>query len=222
MLDAILLWLLVVALGVAALPLAEVLFGRLPSRGLVFARPLGLLAAAFPIWLLASLHVLPYGRATAVASVLVLVLVGALLFWRRGLGRIGRGAAGTPLWLAGELVFTVAFFGWTLLRSFEPAAWQTEKPMDMALVNVVNKSDSFPPHDPWHAGSDVNYYYFGHYLVAFLVRLTGVDPAVGVQSRRRPLLRARDGGGVRRRRRALRRRATAAATRRSARSCWSG
>lgn len=179
MLDAILLWLLIVALGIAALPIAEVVFGRLPSRGLVFARPLGLLAAAFPIWLLASLHVLPYDRATAVVSVLVLFLVGALLFWRRGLGRIGRGMAGTPLWLAGELVFTVAFFGWALLRSFEPAAWQTEKPMDMALVNVVNKSDSFPPHDPWLAGTDVNYYYFGHYLVAFLVRLTGVDPAVG-------------------------------------------
>ena len=179
MLDAILLWLLIVALGIAALPLAEVLFGRLPSRGLVFARPLGLLAAAFPIWLLASLGLVPYGRAAAVASALVLLLVGALLSWRRGLGRIRRGAAGTSLWLAGELVFTVAFFGWALLRSFEPAAWQTEKPMDMALVNVVNKSDSFPPHDPWHAGSDVNYYYFGHYLVAFLVRLTGIDPAVG-------------------------------------------
>jgi YYY domain-containing protein len=49
----------------------------------------------------------------------------------------------------------------------------------MALVNVVNKSDYFPPHDPWQSGTDVNYYYFGHYLVAFLVRLTGVDPAVG-------------------------------------------
>ena len=179
MLDAVLFWLLVVALGIAALPLAEVLFARLPSRGLVFARPLGLLLAAFPIWLLASLHVVPYGRATAAASALLLVAVGAVLFWRRGLGRVGRRVPGTSLWVAAELVFTVAFFGWTLLRSFEPTVWQTEKPMDMALVNVVNKSEHFPPHDPWHAGSDVNYYYLGHYLVAFLVRLTGVDPAVG-------------------------------------------
>ena len=179
MLDAVVFWLLVVVLGVAALPLAEVLFGRLPSRGLVFARPLGLLVAAFPIWLLASLHVVPYGRATAAGSALLLVLVGAVLFWRRRLGTVRRGTAGTSLWLAGELVFTVAFFGWALLRSFEPAVWQTEKPMDMALVNVVNKSEHFPPHDPWQAGTDVNYYYLGHYLVAFLVRLTGVDPAVG-------------------------------------------
>ena len=179
MLDAVVFWLLVVGLGVAALPLAEVLFGRLPSRGLVFARPLGLLVAAFPIWLLASLELVPYGRGSAAGSALLLVVLGAVLFWRRRLGTIRRGTTGTSLWLAGELVFTVAFFGWALLRSFEPTVWQTEKPMDMALVNVVNKSEHFPPHDPWQAGTDVNYYYFGHYLVAFLVRLTGVDPAVG-------------------------------------------
>jgi YYY domain-containing protein len=176
--DALLFWLLVVGVGIAALPLAELLFSRLPSRGLVFALPLGLLAAAFPIWLLASLHVVPYRRGTALASVLLLVGLGALLRWR-GFGRVGRGVAGTRLWLAGQAVFTVAFFGWALLRSFEPAVWQTEKPMDMALVNVVNKSEWFPPHDPWQSGTDVNYYYFGHYLVAFLVRITGIDPAVG-------------------------------------------
>src|SRR4029079_18945859 len=36
----------------------------------------------------------------------------------------------------------------------------------------------FPPHDPWLAGTHVNYYYFGHYLVAFVTRVTGIDPAV--------------------------------------------
>ena len=178
MLDAILFWLLVVGIGLAALPLAEVLFTRLPSRGLVFALPLGLLAAAFPIWLLASLHVVPYGRTTAAGSVLLLVAAGGWLRYR-GIGVVGRAVPGTSLWLAGQAVFTVAFFGWALLRSFEPAVWQTEKPMDMALVNVVNKSDYFPPHDPWQSGTDVNYYYLGHYLVAFLVRVTGIDPAVG-------------------------------------------
>jgi YYY domain-containing protein len=51
--------------------------------------------------------------------------------------------------------------------------------MDMAIVNAINRSPFFPPHDPWLAGTHVNYYYFGHYLVGFLVRVTGIDPAVG-------------------------------------------
>jgi uncharacterized membrane protein len=58
-LDALVFWLVTLGLGLLALPLAEALLGRLPGRGLVFARPLGILAAVFPIWLLASLGVVP-------------------------------------------------------------------------------------------------------------------------------------------------------------------
>jgi YYY domain-containing protein len=176
--DALVFWLLVLGLGWAALPLAEALFGRLPSRGLVFARPLGILVAAFPIWLVASLGVVPYGLPGAIGSVALLV-IAAVILRRYRLGGLGPTSSGRSIWLAGEALFTAAFFGWALMRSFSPDVWQTEKPMDMAIVNAVNRAESFPPPDPWQSGTDVNYYYFGHYLVAFLVRLTGVDPAVG-------------------------------------------
>ena len=175
MLDALVLWLLVAALGLAGLPFAELLFGRLPGRGLVFARPLALLVVAFPVWLLASLQVVPYSRPAALVALTAFGVAAAVLF-RRGFGRLGTARS---TWLAGEAVFTAAFFGWTLLRSFSPDVWNTEKPMDMAIVNAVNRADSFPPHDPWQAGEDVNYYYYGHYLVALLIRITGLDPAVG-------------------------------------------
>ncbi len=130
MTEALVFWLLVAGLGVAALPFAELLFGRLPSRGLVFARPLGILLVAFPVWLLASLHLVPYRRSGALLSVAALAAAGILLR-RRGLGRLGTRATGRSIWLAGEAVFTVAFSRWALLRSFSPDVWQTEKPMDM-------------------------------------------------------------------------------------------
>lgn len=177
MVEALVFWLVVAGIGVAALPLGEALFGRLPGRGLVFARPLGVLVVAFPAWLLASLGVVSFGRASAITSAVVLVVVAALLRLR-GLGRIGPPSPARSLWRAGEILFTVAFFGWSLLRSFSPDAWNTEKPMDIAFVNAIGRSDSFPPHDPWQSGSDINYYYYGHYLVAFLVRLTGIQSEV--------------------------------------------
>lgn len=177
MLDALLVWLVACGVGLAALPLAEVVFGRLPWGGLVFARPLGLAAAAFPVWLLASVEAVPYRRAGVLVALAALALAGALL-WRRGLGRVGTGRR-RRVWVGGEAVFTVAFAGCALLRSFSPDVWQTEKPMDMALVNAAGRADWFPPADPWLSGADVNYYYWGHYLVSFLIRATGVEPAVG-------------------------------------------
>ena len=179
MIDALSVWLLVMVIGLAALPFAELLFPRLPGRGVVFALPLGLLLVAYPVWLLSSLHVVPYGRVTAFVS-LAAVVGGAVALSRRfGLGRLDRSDGTRAAWFASQALFTGLFAGWALMRSYAPDVWQTEKPMDMAFVNATNSSEWFPPHDPWQSGEDLNYYYYGHYLVAFVIRVTGVDPAVG-------------------------------------------
>jgi YYY domain-containing protein len=51
--------------------------------------------------------------------------------------------------------------------------------MDMGFINALNQSSSFPPHDPWLAGADLNYYYLGHLAMAIVVRLTDVEPSRG-------------------------------------------
>src|SRR5262249_10333149 len=35
-----------------------------------------------------------------------------------------------------------------------------------------------PPYDPWYAGGQMNYYYFGFVQVAAVAKLTGIPPAV--------------------------------------------
>ena len=37
--------------------------------------------------------------------------------------------------------------------------------MDMAFINAINQSGTFPPHDPWMSGESLNYYYFGHVVL---------------------------------------------------------
>ena len=190
--DALLFWLVVARDRARGAPARGArCSGGCRVAGSSFARPLGLLVAAYPGLAArepARRSLRPCGRRSPHS--LGSALAGALL-WRRGLGRPRRGRGALALARRARLSSPSPSPAAPLLRSFAPDVWQTEKPMDMAFVNAVGRADSFPPHDPWQAGSDVNYYYFGHYLVAFLVRATGVDPAVGFNLGRRPLLRAR-------------------------------
>jgi YYY domain-containing protein len=176
--DAFVFWLLLGAIGLMGLPFTAFLFARLPGRGLALSKPLGLLLVVYPAWLLASLDIVDYSRWSALLSLGAVAALSLVLWIRRPPLRLAWGTDLT-LWLAAEILFTAAFFGWTILHSFSPDVWQTEKPMDMAIINAVNRSDSFPPHDPWLSGESLNYYYYGHYSVAFLIRVLGLTPWAG-------------------------------------------
>ncbi len=203
MLQALGFFALVEVVGLAAAPLAALAFGRLPGAGLGFAKPFGVLLLTWTVWIVVSLGVVPYSTATVLGVATVLAAAGALAAlrtWRLGV-RAGAPATGwwgrrraewaarralpaadparRPLWLGAELVFAVAFAAAVLIVSFAPDVWGTEKPMDMAIVNAANASASFPPHDPWMAGEDLNYYYLGHLAMALFVRVAGVAPDDG-------------------------------------------
>ena len=164
---------LIEVLGLAAMPLAAVVFARLPGRGVAFAKPLGLLLTTWLVWVLGSLHLVPQGTATWIGAVLLLAAGGGVAWWRWR-PELPRQAL---LWSEGLALGAFALMA--LLVAYSPDVWQTEKPMDMAFINAAGDARHFPPEDPWMAGEDLNYYYLGHLMAAGLVRLSGVAPDVG-------------------------------------------
>lgn len=46
--------------------------------------------------------------------------------------------------------------------------------MDYGFTQSILKSKYFPPADMWFAGESVNYYYFGHLMMAVLTKLSGL------------------------------------------------
>ena len=176
-------WLLVVELmSLLAVPIAFVLLRRLPDRGYLLAKPLGLLLVCLVVWLLASYELLAFSVTSIGVGMAVIAAVSLALLaanWREISGFVAR------RWrtlLAGEAVFLVAFLAFVLVRMANPDLWHShlggEKPMDMAYLNAVLKSSYMPPYDPWFAGGYINYYYWGQFMVATLVRATGIDPAI--------------------------------------------
>lgn len=167
-------WLLVLQLvAVAGLPLARRLFAHLPGAAYPLARPLGLLAASYVLWLLAALGFL---RIEGVSFAFAL----AVIF---GLGRLagGRLRPAADEWrpaLVAEAVFVVAFLAAAWLRSYMPEIEGTEKPMEFAFLNSIMREGRVPPADPWLSGYAISYYYFGYVMVAGMAKAAAVPSAI--------------------------------------------
>jgi len=183
---ALLVWVvLLVVLQAATWPLARRVFTRFPDRGWGFARLLSMLIAGYMVWLLASVELISF-RAVWCGVAVILTAVGSWGIWwflRRGsvsdeLLRPWR----TRAIVAAELVFWAVFGLFLVYRLINPDSyhpfWGGEKPMEFAHINAILRSAHFPPVDPWYAGGFINYYYYGEYLVAFLIKLTGIPSEI--------------------------------------------
>ncbi len=179
-------WLIAQVLGLAALPLTWRLFARFSGRGYPFAKALGLLLVAYVLWLGAIFHILPNDLG---GILFALVLVAAVSWWlgRKSWQQNGERQRPLVTWLRGhlalviatEVLFALVLVGWSVFRAYNPDIAGTEKPMEFAFINGVLGSRFFPPQDPWLSGYAISYYYFGYVMLGLLIRLSGVDPAVG-------------------------------------------
>ena len=178
----VLAWLVVVeGMALLSLPLGFLLFRSLPDRGFLFTKVLALLFVCFVVWLLASLHWMAFSRASIGVAIVGLAAVSLLVVSRRREELLDFVRRRWPVLLVSEALFLAAFLAFAAVRMANPDLWHPffggEKPMDLAYLTAVTRSTFMPPYDPWFAGGYMNYYYWGHFVVATLVRATGIAPA---------------------------------------------
>ncbi|MFZ5353369.1 MAG: DUF2298 domain-containing protein [Bacillota bacterium] len=77
-----------------------------------------------------------------------------------------------------EIIFLLLLIFWSYIRGLQPNIHGLEKFMDFGFINAALRADYMPPTDIWFAGRPINYYYFGHYLTAFLTRFTGIKASI--------------------------------------------
>jgi YYY domain-containing protein len=169
-------WLLVTSAGLTVFPLCVRLFRGLPDMGITLARSVGMLLIGFVFWLLASFGFVQNsvgGMLVAWVIVLVIALVAYVrlredidwrAYWRKHRWTI----------LIGEIIFVVLFATLMTYRAFNPDTSTTEKPMELAFISGIMRSDTFPPNDPWLAGYSISYYHFGYIMTAMLAKLSNI------------------------------------------------
>ncbi len=176
----LILWYLTISiLGLVTFPLTYRLASALPDRGYTFARAGGLLLWGYLFWILGVLGITrnDLGGLTFTFGLLLALSIWAvsktgwdeILSWLRRHLRVV---------ITTEILFLAAFLGWAFVRSNNPEIMGTEKPMELAFINSILRSETLPPHDPWLSGYSISYYYFGYVMVAMLAKLTATTGGV--------------------------------------------
>lgn len=167
-------------LGWAVFPILYLLFPHLTDRGYGLIKPAGLLVFGYLYWILVSFQILP-NTWNGVAGVFILVLfLGAVSAKKVSWIKLRNWfSQNIQLVVITEVIFFVLFLFIAFLRAANPEIIGTEKPMELAFINAILRSPTFPPNDPWLSGYAISYYYFGYVMVAGLIRLTGTISGVG-------------------------------------------
>ncbi len=173
-------WLVVVqVLAFAVLPYVAWICPNAPDRGYGISKVLGVFAFTSLTWLCSLAGLASDNNLLVYTLFLAFLLVGFRGYrskWlsvpelRDLLKQYGYTVEGIFLGLT--LVFGV-------IRMLNPEIFWGEKPMDSTFLNFFVRNQSLPPQDPWASGSPMSYYYLGVYMVAALLKLTGIVPALG-------------------------------------------
>lgn len=167
-------------LGALTFPLVYRLFPAFADRGYSLSRATGMLIWGYAFWMLTSLGIAQNNIGGLMLGLAVLI---ALSLWA---SQRGDGLRSPLAWLKAnlrlvfsvEILFLLSFALIALLRAANPDALGTEKPMELAFINAILRSPTFPPRDPWLSGYAISYYHFGFIMTAMLAKLTATAGSI--------------------------------------------
>jgi YYY domain-containing protein len=171
-------------LSLAALPLTLRFADRLFDHGYALSKGLGLVITCYLTFVLAH-GIMPFSSSSVSISAALLAIVSIIgvLIGGKSVFAIIRGQKRCIILY--ELIFLVSFAVMLAVRSLVPNITSViqdsaaEKFTDFAVLNGLLTSRYFPPHDAWLSGANLNYYYFGHFMWACLIKLGNWRPEIG-------------------------------------------
>lgn len=160
--------------GAAAYPLTRRLFFNWFDGGYLFSKAVGMATVTYLVYVGGIFHLVPFTQ-WAVWIAMGLTCAAGVILLRNDKGNRGDARKKALLLAAEEIFFFAALLFWSWVKAHEPSIRGLEKFMDFGFTKSILDSTFFPAPDMWYAGGTINYYYFGHTVMAVLTRLSGID-----------------------------------------------
>lgn len=170
-------WLIWLTISIIFLPITFLLFKSFFDKGYAFSKILGIMLISYSVWLIASIKIIPFNYFLICSSILVFLIINGIILIKNNL--LSNIKNHLKIFIFEELLFLIAFLFWSFIKAYEPSIHGLEKFMDFGFINSILRSDYFPPKDLWLTPNTINYYYFGHFVSALFIKLSGISPEIG-------------------------------------------
>jgi YYY domain-containing protein len=180
MIDLIKWWVYFEIIGWAVFPICYRLFKNQFDRGYTFSKIFALLIWGYIFWIGNIFSIIGNSRAGAFFAFLIVAFVSTLVIQNKNrLSEIKSWISSNKKTIIfSEILFFLSVSMIAILRVGNPGIIGTEKPMELAFINGILKSPTFPPNDPWLSEFSISYYYFGYLIVAAIIKIIGTDSGI--------------------------------------------
>ncbi|HEV2339775.1 MAG TPA: DUF2298 domain-containing protein [Patescibacteria group bacterium] len=170
-------WGVLFSIGIVFLPVTVRFLGIFFDKGYAFSKIIGTIVLSYIILCVGELHLISFSTANCFLLLLWCGLLQLILHlsysWKEMLQKVTKYIKTTwAFMLFEEILFLIALYFWSYIRTFAPDIHGLEKFMDYGFVNSILRSTYFPPKDMWYTPMPINYYYFGHLMTAVLTKLS--------------------------------------------------
>ena len=168
--------------GIGVFPLAVKIFGKFGSGGFILSQVMGIILTSLLVWTLTYIGISRFSLPFVIGGY---VLISAVCWGLKPLRESALSKLAEPLFteraVIEELAFLLVFCLMCYFKGFLPMINGNngqEKFMDYGFIMSMLRSDRLPANDMWLAGKSINYYYFGQFMWALVIKCSFIKTSV--------------------------------------------
>lgn len=164
-------WFVFLVVGLCFLPITSLVFNKFWDKGYIFSKVIGSVVISYLVLILGIFKILPFSRPTIISLLISMLIINIVILLKKPIVITTRQKV---IFLIEESIFFLILTLWSYVRGFAPDIEGLEKFMDWGFVNSILRSNYGPPMDMWFSPLPINYYYFGHYIIAIITNLSRI------------------------------------------------